>query len=861
MDAAYGQHDVLTITAELAAHLLSSELVVARCCTALLHPTLARAAAASADVLVLVLEALRRHAECIEVNLIAWALATKIVGINTALAAPAVENGALELALATMGDTKCGPNTVLAPLLLVSNVLLYVDHAARVVHLGIVEVRCLVCDVSSYRFHALTTRFFQAAAQAMERFSDNARTQHVVCTIFHRVLCVPDGVLRVSEVNGCDLVCAALRFHVVHASVAANSCWTLSEMVEHGLVSSINATEAASSLAEAARRAHPSDVAVQKSASNLISRLLTSHSTPSNAGVSPERAALDRVAELKVRRDFASLVRDMDTLPECEELQRAGCYAFFDILSDGGSAKEATAAGAVECVVRALDLFQHSADTQSVSLAALNQLITLEDASVELAGNAGAVRLAVRALRSFPEGNLVIYAAFCVLGNLCMVQEAVNMNTPVLSVAALRRCAKIGSVQGSACSCLARLCGLNCAIAANALSMGAMELALAALRTHRSNLDACTGAPLLLAALCCDETAAVKAKQLGAPALLQAALKAHPAAKDVHTNASGALARIQEFVNVASARAEANMAELIAGEEAAKGGKRTAAPKNAGKGKGKSKGTEGVAAIPFPQPPIAADCEPAPTKAQIKRRKAKAAAAARKTAAASGSAEEEEEEEEEGSDTSSGDSELPRSRPPLDFSKDVEFRRRLPPITNSPLAISPELLAASDAILAAHAALYAPSPSAQPVTEIAAPQAPGDAAASPPMGDAAVDAAASLAASGNRLDDKAQAEAQAAPPVFLSPVLLLAAPSPLVCPSQSEDNKDATISLLRSELALLRRAASCLACADAPRDCVLLPCRHRSVCAGCTAALSSSSSSPACPRCRAAVDSYVQALE
>ena len=50
---------------------------------------------------------------------------------------------------------------------------------------------------------------------------------------------------------------------------------------------------------------------------------------------------------------------------------------------------------------------------------------------------------------------------------------------------------------------------------------------------------------------------------------------------------------------------------------------------------------------------------------------------------------------------SSADSEPPRSRPPIDFSKDTEFRRRLPPITNSPLVISPELLAASDAILAA----------------------------------------------------------------------------------------------------------------------------------------------------------------
>ena len=123
---------------------------------------------------------------------------------------------------------------------------------------------------------------------------------------------------------------------------------------------------------------------------------------------------------------------------------------------------------------------------------------------------------------------------------------------------------------------------------------------------------------------------------------------------------------------------------------------------------------------------FATDGEPPLTKAQIRRRKAKAAAAARKAAAASGSAAAEEEgEEEEGSDASSGDSEPP----PIDFSKDAEFRRRLPPVTNSPLVISPELLAASDAILAAHAALYGPNPSTTPPSaNEATPQATTDAA-------------------------------------------------------------------------------------------------------------------------------------
>ena len=61
----------------------------------------------------------------------------------------------------------------------------------------------------------------------------------------------------------------------------------------------------------------------RKNASELVSQLLALHPTP-NAGVLPERAALARVDELKGRRDFASLVRDMDAFPECEELQVQG---------------------------------------------------------------------------------------------------------------------------------------------------------------------------------------------------------------------------------------------------------------------------------------------------------------------------------------------------------------------------------------------------------------------------------------------------------------------------------------------------------------------------------------------------------
>ena len=400
-------------------------------------------------------------------------------------------------------------------------------------------------------------------------------------------------------------------------------------------------------------------------------------------------------------------------------------------------------------MVRALDLFQHSADTHHISLTALNKLCATKSEAV-VAGNAGAVRLAVRALRSFPEDLLVVGVAFYVLGTLVQLQqfreETLRLNATKLSVAAVRRCANDGIVQAGACRCLAGLCGFDEAVAldalevdrtvaADALSMGAMELTLAVLRTHRSRSWASSSASALLNTLCLDKTHAVKAKQLGAPALLQAAMKANPSDEDVQRFASAALARIQRFVDAACARADAKMAELIAGEEAAKGGK---VLKKAGNSKNKSKSTEGVAATPPPlppplsppQPPVDADGEPALTKAQIKRRKAKAAAAARKAATASSSAAagEVEEEVEEESDTSSGDSELPLSRPPIDFSKDTEFRRRLPPVINSPLVISPELFAASDAILAAHAALYAPNPSTQPVVEGPSPHVTGHAA-------------------------------------------------------------------------------------------------------------------------------------
>ena len=342
------------------------------------------------------------------------------------------------------------------------------------------------------------------------------------------------------------------------------------------------------------------------------------HTTVLNS--SPKRAALARVAELKERRDFASLVHDMDAFPELEELQRAGCAAFSLMLGDDGSWEDAAAAGVVECVVRALDLFQHSAETQRISLMALNKLFlaTRSQGIVSVAGKAGAVRLAVRALRSFPEDYRVVGTAFYVLGQLLgrfgaslqqFCDEAVSLNAPLLSLAALRRCTKDANVQGGACSCLSRLCKLDQIVGsprgttADAFSMGAMELALAVMRVHRSRVNACANASALVCRLCINETSAVKAKRLGAPALLQAAMKAHPSAQNVQQNAAAALCNIQHFIDAACARADAKMAELIAGEEAAKAGNGgAAAPKKAGKSKGKG-GDAAATSTPRPSLP------------------------------------------------------------------------------------------------------------------------------------------------------------------------------------------------------------------------------------------------------------------
>ena len=278
-------------------------------------------------------------------------------------------------------------------------------------------------------------------------------------------------------------------------------------------------------------------------------------------------------------------------------------------------------------------------------------------------------------------------------------------------------------------------------------------------------------------------------------------MKAHMSDNELQKEAAAALARIQHFIDAASVRAEANMAELIAGEEAGKGA--TVSPKKAGKGKGKVKGGEAAAAGPsappsnllppppsFP-PPVAVDGVPALTKAQIKRHKAKAAADARKADArkasvASMAVEKVEEDEEDTSDASSHDS-APR-RPLYDFSKDSEFRRslKLPPRN-----VEAEI----DEIIAQHEALYLQKSEARPGAAAAALTAPR-------LAPAASDAADALAPPRDGLETGGEGAA-------------LPAPTPL-SPNPNDDRSPPATVDAAPEAAPAGRAAA--ACGDQPTD-------------------------------------------
>ena len=147
VDDADARHDAAAIIRELAA-LPGSELVVARCCEALTKNENARAAAASADALFLVLEALRRHASCVAVVEAAWcALNLLLKNGESLLMEAAVEHGAMELALTSVCDTTAVVETVEASLAAFCFVATP-HYVSRALQLGGVEVRCLVCNTA-----------------------------------------------------------------------------------------------------------------------------------------------------------------------------------------------------------------------------------------------------------------------------------------------------------------------------------------------------------------------------------------------------------------------------------------------------------------------------------------------------------------------------------------------------------------------------------------------------------------------------------------------------------------------------------------------------------------------------------------
>ena len=160
VDDADARHDVAAITRELAS-LPGAELVVLRCCEALQNEENARAAAASANVLLVLLQALRDHAHCAVVVQAAWCALYVLLNHGLGRSSPVVrrqsrgsiiakaafEHGTLELALISVCDVIAGVKTVTASLAAFCFVATP-HHVPRALQLGGVEVRFLVCNTA-----------------------------------------------------------------------------------------------------------------------------------------------------------------------------------------------------------------------------------------------------------------------------------------------------------------------------------------------------------------------------------------------------------------------------------------------------------------------------------------------------------------------------------------------------------------------------------------------------------------------------------------------------------------------------------------------------------------------------------------
>jgi hypothetical protein len=102
----------------------------------------------------------------------------------------------------------------------------------------------------------------------------------------------------------------------------------------------------------------------------------------------------------------------------------------------------------------------------------------------------------------------------------------------------------------------------------------------------------------------------------------------------------------------------------------------------------------------------------------------------------------------------------------------------------------------------------------------------------------------------------AAAAAAAAPPPAVS-----AAPQPPTAGDDGGEEEDASLPpaeqlrRMRLRLNAMRDAQLCAVCLDAPKDCMLLPCRHLCACAGCAAALAARAEA-LCPMCRVRIESW-----
>ena len=69
--------------------------------------------------------------------------------------------------------------------------------------------------------------------------------------------------------------------------------------------------------------------------------------------------------------------------------------------------------------------------------------------------------------------------------------------------------------------------------------------------------------------------------------------------------------------------------------------------------------------------------------------------------------------------------------------------------------------------------------------------------------------------------------------------------------------EEKSLSLSREVLRAMAKAAengnTCVVCLEAPKDSLLLPCKHMAMCAECTKAVFTSSSQPQCPVCRSRI--------